>query len=98
MALSLPLIDISSYFDRSSFTDQDRQNASDSLHKACRDFGFFYLKLEGFATEEEMKELADLGRDFFHLEQDKKDEIRLANEDGARGEPSLLSGSCDLSH
>ncbi|PVF97181.1 Clavaminate synthase-like protein [Serendipita vermifera] len=85
MALSLPLIDISSYFDRSSYTDQDRQNASESLHKACRDFGFFYLKLEGFATEEEMKELTDLGREFFHLEQEKKDEIRLANEDGARG-------------
>jgi isopenicillin N synthase-like dioxygenase len=85
MSLSLPIIDLSSYFEPSKFSDSDREAASKSLHDACRLFGFFYLKLKGFATEEEMAELTDLGRKFFHLEQEKKDEIRLANEDGARG-------------
>jgi isopenicillin N synthase-like dioxygenase len=39
-----------------------------------------------------MEELANLARNFFHLDQDKKDEIRLANEDGARGE--LIALTC----
>jgi hypothetical protein len=85
MSLSLPIIDLSSYFEPSKSSDGDREAASKSLHDACRFFGFFYLKLKGFAIEEEMAELTDLGREFFHLEQEKKDEIRLANEDGARG-------------
>jgi isopenicillin N synthase-like dioxygenase len=85
MSFSLPIIDLSSYFEPSKFSDNDRETASKALHDACRFFGFFYLKLDGFATEEEMKELTELAREFFHLEQEKKDEIRLANEDGARG-------------
>lgn len=86
MALSLPLIDLSPYIDKEKHKDEDRLSASRKLHNACVYYGFFYLKLDGFAKEEEMAELADLGRRFFHLDQKKKDEIRLANEDGARGE------------
>jgi non-haem dioxygenase in morphine synthesis N-terminal len=101
MSLSLPIIDLSSYFEPSKFSDSDREVASRSLHNACRFFGFFYLKLEGFATEEEMAELTDLGRAFFHLEQEKKDEIRLANEDGARGyqrlKENVTMGKADVS-
>lgn len=93
MPLSLPLIDLSSYYTRNSYTDNDRLAASQDIHNACRDFGFFYLKLDGFATEEEMAGLAKLARDFFHLDQAKKDEIRLANEDGARGEPRGVLGT-----
>ncbi|KIM29999.1 hypothetical protein M408DRAFT_67030 [Serendipita vermifera MAFF 305830] len=85
MSLSLPVIDLSSYFEPTKFSDNDRETVSKALHEACRLFGFFYLRLDGFATEEEMAELTELGREFFHLDQAKKDEIRLANEDGARG-------------
>lgn len=83
--LSLPLIDLSPYILKESHSVEERRHCSNELHQACRDFGFFYLKLDHFATEEEMAELADLGRAFFSLEQQQKDEIRLANEDGARG-------------
>jgi len=101
MSLSLPVIDLSSYFERSKFSDEDRNTASKTLHDACRLFGFFYLRLEGFATEEEMSKLTDLGREFFHLDQEKKDEIRLANEDGARGyqrlKENVTMGKADVS-
>jgi isopenicillin N synthase-like dioxygenase len=90
MSLALPVIDISPYFDRKTYTDKDRQEVSASLHNACKYFGFFYLRLDGFATEEEMAELTELGRQFFHLDQAKKDEIRLGNEDGARGYQPLF--------
>lgn len=83
--LSLPVIDLISWIDRSNHTEEERTQASKGLHEACLRYGFFYLRLDGFATDSEMQELADLGRTFFHLEQSKKDEIRLANEDGARG-------------
>ena len=88
--LSLPVIDLSSWLDRPNHTEEERRQVSQKLHDACLHYGFFYLKLDGFATEQEMEELANLGRAFFHLDQSEKDEIRLANEDGARGQTSQV--------
>ncbi|KAG8878468.1 hypothetical protein FRC20_008391 [Serendipita sp. 405] len=85
MSFPLPVIDLSPWFNRKDSSRDELESTSRKIHDACLRYGFFYLKLQGFATEEEMEELANLGREFFHLEQIKKDEIRLANENGARG-------------
>jgi len=60
-------------------------NAAKALHTACRDYGFFYLNLEGFATKHETDELTRLARIFFSSPQGVKDEISLRNSDQARG-------------
>lgn len=83
--LPLPIIDIAPWLPKSTSTNAEKQAVADALHAACRDFGFFYLNLAGFATEPEMAHLTDLGSKFFHLPQHCKDAIGLAHSDGARG-------------
>ena len=80
---SLPVIHIAPYL-----TDSDghgRLSTSAALHAACREFGFFYLDLTGFATPEETEELATLAREFFALPSEEKNKIHLELQDNARG-------------
>jgi isopenicillin N synthase-like dioxygenase len=84
----LPIISITPYLlDETSRDDiQERRAATSSaLHRACRDFGFFYLDISAFADPRESDELAKLGRAFFSLPQEEKDRLALKNEDYARG-------------
>ena len=85
-SLPLPIINMAPWLPSNhTSTDREKQAVAEALHVACRDFGFFYLNLAGFATEAEMARLADLGSKFFHLPQHCKDAIGLAHSDGARG-------------
>jgi len=80
---SLPVIHIAPYL-----TDNDghgRLSTSAALHAACREFGFFYLDLTGFATHEETEELGKLAREFFALPDEEKNKIHLGLQDNARG-------------
>ena len=65
--LPLPIIDIAPWLPSSTSTNAEKQAVADALHVAYRDFGFFYIKLAGFATEAEMAHLTDLGSKFSHL-------------------------------
>ena len=85
--LRLPIIRIAPYL--TDGDDQGRLSTSAALHAACREFGFFYLDLTGFATPEETEELGKLAREFFALPREEKDKIRLALQDGARGTSKL---------
>lgn len=83
---SLPVVHIAPYL-----TDSDghgRLSTSAALHAACREFGFFYLDLTGFATPEEMEELGRLAREFFALPSEEKNRIHLGLQDNARGASS----------
>jgi isopenicillin N synthase-like dioxygenase len=80
---SLPVIHLAPYL-----TDNDghgRLSTSAALHAACREFGFFYLDLTGFATPEETEELGRLAREFFALPSEEKNKIHLGLQDNARG-------------
>ncbi|KAK7445113.1 hypothetical protein VKT23_014981 [Stygiomarasmius scandens] len=84
----LPIISITPYLlDESSRDDiQERRAAtSNALHRACRDFGFFYLDISAFADPREPDDLAKLARKFFSLPQQEKDKLALKNQDSARG-------------
>ncbi|KAK8858942.1 hypothetical protein IAR55_003173 [Kwoniella newhampshirensis] len=71
----LPIVDISPYLDPES-TEEARKVASQTLDKACREFGFFYVTGHGLAPEY-MKSLLDLGHKFFELSQETKDTIHI---------------------
>lgn len=89
---SLPVIHIAPYL-----TDHDghgRLSTSAALHAACREFGFFYLDLTGFATPEETEELGRLAREFFALPDGEKNKIHLGLQDSARGTSLLCCGPC----
>ena len=80
----LPIIDIAPYL--SSRNDSaSRKKVAESIHIACRDVGFFYLDVSSYISQEEMNEILDLGRDFFHRPQEEKDAIGLKHGDGCRG-------------
>lgn len=84
---SLPVIHIAPYL-----ADNDghgRLSTAAALHAACREFGFFYLDLAGFATPEETEELARLAREFFALPDEEKNKIHLGLQDNARGASKL---------
>ncbi|WVR07816.1 hypothetical protein IAU60_004859 [Kwoniella sp. DSM 27419] len=87
---ALPIIDPSPYLYNDARADEqsrrrDREQTAQALHNACRDIGFFYLKVDGYLTHEEMDEVLELGREFFHRPQDEKERIRLERSDGVRG-------------
>ncbi|KAG8925775.1 hypothetical protein FRC01_009727 [Tulasnella sp. 417] len=82
---TLPVISISPYVRKETSTVRDRLATSEALHKACRDFGFFYLDISSFANDAEMNTLMDLARQFFALPQERKDLISIRNQDSARG-------------
>ena len=56
-----------------------------AFHAACSQYGFFYLDISSYADPSEPEELTRLAREFFALPPEKKDEISISNEDGARG-------------
>ena len=80
---SLPVIHIAPYLTNSD--GRGRLSTSAALHAACREFGFFYLDLTGFATPEETEDLAKLAREFFALPTEVKNQIHLGLQDNARG-------------
>jgi len=80
----LPIIDISPYLPGRG-TPESRAQTAAALHAACRDFGFFYLDLSGFVGSEQTDELAELGHQFFKLENQVKEKLHIQNQDLARG-------------
>ncbi|KAG8944159.1 hypothetical protein FRC04_002115 [Tulasnella sp. 424] len=82
---TLPVISISPYVRKEKSTDQERLATAEALHKACRDFGFFYLDISSFVSDAEMETLIGLARQFFALPQERKDLLTIRNEDNVRG-------------
>ncbi|KAF9783446.1 Clavaminate synthase-like protein [Thelephora terrestris] len=79
---SLPVIHIAPYL--ADHNGHGRLSTSAALHAACKEFGFFYLDLTGFATPEETEELGRLAREFFALPSEEE-KIRVGLQDNARG-------------
>ena len=92
----LPIIDITPYLPSSSSSSSspaftERAKVAQSLHQACRDLGFFCLRISSFLDPGECSEILDLGREFFRWPQEEKDAIGLEKSDGCRGmSPSPL--------
>lgn len=93
---SLPIITIAPYLPSDSIAPPGktstpcrepvtREQVARAVHLACRDVGFFYLDVESFIRLDEMREVLDLGRDFFSLPGGDKEEIGLEKSDGIRG-------------
>lgn len=84
---TLPIIDIAPYLrnDSAPETLASRKATSEALHKACVEYGFFYLDLSAYVDPQVPEELSQLARQFFALPQEEKDKLALANEDHARG-------------
>lgn len=80
---SLPVIHIAPYL--ADHDGHGRLSTSAALHAACKEFGFFYLDLTGFATPDETEELGRLAREFFALPSEEKNKIHLGLQDSARG-------------
>ena len=80
---SLPVIHLAPYL--ADGDGHGRLSTSAALHAACKEFGFFYLDLTGFATPEETEELEKLAREFFALPSEVKNQIHLGLQDNARG-------------
>ena len=80
---ALPVIHIAPYLGDND--GHGRLSTSAALHAACKEFGFFYLDLTGFATPEEAEELGKLAREFFALPDEEKNKIHLGLQDSARG-------------
>ncbi|KAH6912844.1 hypothetical protein BKA70DRAFT_777135 [Coprinopsis sp. MPI-PUGE-AT-0042] len=81
----LPIIDLAPLLNDDPKDNDKRVATSEALHRACVQFGFFYLNIEAFVDPKEPEELAELGREFFSRPQEEKDTIALKNQDGARG-------------
>ncbi|CAG8553115.1 19782_t:CDS:2, partial [Racocetra fulgida] len=81
---AIPVIDFSSFTDSNSvYAESDRQKVARELDIACRDVGFFYLK--GHNVPQDICErVLKLGYEFFHLPNEEKDKLSIANEDFAR--------------
>ncbi|KAG6830023.1 hypothetical protein H0H92_002551 [Tricholoma furcatifolium] len=82
---ALPIIDIASFLNQDPSQAELRASTAAALHKACVEYGFFYLDISTYVDPAVPAHLAELGREFFHLSQDEKDTIALKNQDGARG-------------
>ncbi|KAJ3408324.1 Structural maintenance of chromosomes protein 5 [Chytridiales sp. JEL 0842] len=91
MPISLPIIDISPFTAEMNGGTADpvaKAKVAKDLDQACRQFGFFYLKGHGI-SDEEMKEVRELAREFFKLPTEDKEEISIAKNDFARGYQKL---------
>ncbi|KAJ3323842.1 hypothetical protein HDV06_001212 [Boothiomyces sp. JEL0866] len=86
MTNALPIVDISAFLNESSL--QEKQKTAKSLHDACVQFGFLYLKGHGL-TVEEMAEIRTLSKEFFDLPEEEKQEISITKNDLARGYQKL---------
>ncbi|TFK27981.1 Clavaminate synthase-like protein [Coprinopsis marcescibilis] len=81
----LPIIDVGPFFSDDPNDASKRLAASQALHRACIEYGFFYLNIEAYVDPKEPEELATLARQFFSLPQEEKDKLSLKNQDYARG-------------
>ncbi|KAJ8518488.1 hypothetical protein ONZ45_g4448 [Pleurotus djamor] len=82
-AQMLPVIDINPFV--SSSSPESRNAVAAALHKACVEYGFFYLDISSYVDPSEPEELTTLARQFFHSPQEEKDKISLSKNDHARG-------------
>lgn len=90
---TLPIISIEPWLptsDPTSETAKGRTETAEALHDACLRYGFFYLDISSFASKSETDELESLARQFFGLDQEKKDNISIAKSDRARGKSTLV--------
>lgn len=63
--MSLPIINISPFLLPTS-TPIERQTVAESVHKACTEFGFFYLTgLDSVVNANDLARVIDVGREFF---------------------------------
>ncbi|KAJ6508798.1 Clavaminate synthase-like protein [Mycena sanguinolenta] len=83
--MSLPIIDIAPWLPNTPVDLDARKAVSESLHKACLDYGFFYLNISEYVDSSVPEEIAVLARRFFTLPQEEKDKISLSHQDYARG-------------
>ncbi|KAK8853058.1 hypothetical protein IAR55_003759 [Kwoniella newhampshirensis] len=89
---SLPIIDPTPYLPAipsSPTLAEERARTAKALHEACRDVGFFYLRVDSFLSKDEMDEVLDLGREFFGRSKEEKEMIGLDKSDGVRGYQKL---------
>ncbi|GAA5884516.1 hypothetical protein JCM6882_005285 [Rhodosporidiobolus microsporus] len=88
-ALSLPIIDISSFLPATRDSPgavEARKATALQLHEACLHHGFFYLRgFESVVTSSEMGNALDVARSFFARPQEEKNAIKIQQPDGARG-------------
>lgn len=84
-ASSLPIIDIGPFLNSDSNNVDLRASTAAALHNACIEYGFFYLDISAYVDPSVPEHLTQLGRTFFSLPQEEKNEIALKNQDGARG-------------
>ncbi|KAF8295743.1 Clavaminate synthase-like protein [Clavulina sp. PMI_390] len=82
---ALPIISIEPWLPSAKPSPQAKQQVARELHEACLRYGFFYLDITSFASQEETDEIEALARKFFGLEQHVKDQISIAKSDRARG-------------
>lgn len=90
-ANALPVIDIAPFLNADSKYSELRTSTATAIHKACIEYGFFYLDISAYVDPSVPEHLAHLGRQFFALPQVEKDKITLSNQDYARGKPSYLA-------
>ncbi|PRP76968.1 hypothetical protein PROFUN_14669 [Planoprotostelium fungivorum] len=81
---TLPIIDVSPYLDDNS-SKESRRIVAEQLHVACRDVGFFYLKVDGYVDRSESEELMELQRRFFQRPKEEKEDLAISKQDNARG-------------
>ena len=82
---SLPIIDVTPFLNSDPSDESKRQATAAALHRACVDYGFFYLNIQAYVNASEPQELERLARAFFALSQEEKDKLSLQNQDFARG-------------
>ncbi|KAJ9094443.1 hypothetical protein QFC21_005982 [Naganishia friedmannii] len=90
--LTLPIVSISPYLPSCAeqYSDADRAKVAEHMHRACRDIGFFYLRVDDYLGEHEMRSVLERGREFFlQATKDEKAEIGLVQGDGVRGYQKL---------
>jgi isopenicillin N synthase-like dioxygenase len=88
----LPIVDIAPWLNDNPEDGDKRLAVSAALHRACVDFGFFYLNIDAFVDRSEPEELTRLGKEFFGLPQEEKDKLALKNQDHARGRYQIQLG------
>lgn len=82
---ALPIIDIAPFLNQNSRNADLRASTAAALHKACVEYGFFYLDISAYVDPAVLERLTTLGREFFSLPSEEKEKIALKNQDYARG-------------
>ncbi|KMZ72204.1 2-oxoglutarate (2OG) and Fe(II)-dependent oxygenase superfamilyprotein [Zostera marina] len=90
--MTIPVIDIAPLLakcdDPNIADDKDLLEVVAVLDQACREVGFFYVKGHG-VSDSLIKDVRDLTRIFFHLQDDEKLKIKLTSKTGFRGYQSI---------